>query len=155
MILDSPVAPVMEGDNVTLRCAHRPTSSDRLSTSFYKNDFLLRDSPTGNVTFHHVSRSDQGSYKCSIPDVGESEQSWLTVTGETHLCNLTFIPSTLRTGHGSCDHALIFPATLEDPPSIPLLYLLLIVTVSVAVFALLLLLAVQQHQSSKTSITGE
>ncbi|KAG7234429.1 hypothetical protein INR49_001239 [Caranx melampygus] len=122
VILESPVAPVMEGDDVMLRCAQRTNSSNYLTASFYKNHFLLEESPTGNVTIHRVSRSHQGSYKCSIAGVGESEQSWLTVT-----------------------------ATLEDPPSSPPLHLLLTIGVSVVLIALLLWLAVHQHKINETT----
>ncbi|XP_051249544.1 low affinity immunoglobulin gamma Fc region receptor II-b-like isoform X3 [Dicentrarchus labrax] len=78
VILESPVLPVMEGDDVTLRCTNRTPSASNL-TDFYKDGFLIRSSSTGNMTIHNVSQSDEGLYKCNISGVGESLESWLTV----------------------------------------------------------------------------
>ncbi|XP_025761736.1 uncharacterized protein LOC109199331 isoform X2 [Oreochromis niloticus] len=35
---------------------------------------------TGHMTLQHVSRSDEGLYKCDISGHGESPSSWITVT---------------------------------------------------------------------------
>ncbi|XP_051249552.1 low affinity immunoglobulin gamma Fc region receptor III-like [Dicentrarchus labrax] len=78
VILESPVLPVMEGDNVTLRCTNRTPSASNL-TDFYKDGFLIRSSSTGNMTIHSVSKFDQGLYKCSISEAEESPDSWLIV----------------------------------------------------------------------------
>ncbi|XP_067436918.1 low affinity immunoglobulin gamma Fc region receptor II-like [Thunnus thynnus] len=78
VILESPVVPVMEGDCVTLRCRNKTTSSC-LTADFYKNGLFMRSSPTGEITIHSVSKSDEGLYKCNISDVGESPESRLTV----------------------------------------------------------------------------
>ncbi|XP_035530982.1 low affinity immunoglobulin gamma Fc region receptor II-like [Morone saxatilis] len=78
VILEIPVLPVMEGDNVTLRCINRTPSASNL-TDFYKDGFLIRSSSTGNMTIHSVSKSDEGLHKCNISGVGESPDSWLTV----------------------------------------------------------------------------
>ncbi|KAG8005909.1 L-amino-acid oxidase, partial [Nibea albiflora] len=80
VILESPALPVTEGDSVTLRC--RTTSSD-LRTGFYKDGVLIRNSSTGNMTIHRVSKSDEGLYKCKVSD-GESAESRLTVTETDH-----------------------------------------------------------------------
>ncbi|XP_037614931.1 high affinity immunoglobulin epsilon receptor subunit alpha-like [Sebastes umbrosus] len=78
VILQSPVLPVMEGDDVTLLCRTKTSSS--LSAAFYKDGALIRYEPAGHMTLHHVSRSDEGLYKCLISS-DESPPSWLTVTG--------------------------------------------------------------------------
>ena len=79
VILESPVVPVLEGKDVTLRCRNKKTY---LQADFYKDDVFMESSPTGNMTIHNVSKSVEGIYKCSIPGVGESPGSWLSVIGE-------------------------------------------------------------------------
>ncbi|XP_026012183.1 uncharacterized protein LOC113014702 [Astatotilapia calliptera] len=81
VILQSPVLPVMEGDDVTLLCKTETTPSN-LPAAFYKDGSLIRKQPTGHMTIQHVSRSDEGLYKCDISGHGESPSSWITVTGE-------------------------------------------------------------------------
>uniref|UniRef100_A0A3P9CE87 Ig-like domain-containing protein n=1 Tax=Maylandia zebra TaxID=106582 RepID=A0A3P9CE87_9CICH len=85
MILQSPVLPVMEGDDVTLLCKTKTTPSN-LPAAFYKDGSLIRKQPTGHMTIQHVSRSDEGLYKCDISGHGESPSSWITVTGDTLTC---------------------------------------------------------------------
>ncbi|XP_059211363.1 low affinity immunoglobulin gamma Fc region receptor II-c-like [Centropristis striata] len=77
VILQSPVLPVMEGHDVTLRCK---TISGVLPADFYKDGSFLRTERKGYMTIRHVSRSDEGLYKCHISSFGESEPSWVTVT---------------------------------------------------------------------------
>ncbi|XP_076738739.1 low affinity immunoglobulin gamma Fc region receptor II-like [Maylandia zebra] len=79
VILQSPVLPVMEGDDVTLLCKTKTTPS-KLPAAFYKDGSLIRKQPTGHMTIQHVSRSDEGLYKCDISGHGESPSSWITVT---------------------------------------------------------------------------
>eukprot|EP00064_Thunnus_orientalis_P022078 superscaffoldBa00007143_g22261 len=78
VILESPVLPVMEGENVILRCRNKINSSN-LPADFYKDDFIIGSSSTGAMTIQHVSKSVEGLYKCSISGVGESSESWLAV----------------------------------------------------------------------------
>ncbi|CAI5660261.1 unnamed protein product [Oreochromis niloticus] len=88
VILQSPVLPVMEGDDVTLLCKTKTTPSN-LPAAFYKDGSLIRKQPTGHMTIQHVSRSDEGLYKCDISGHGESPSSWITVTAtnaEQRLC---------------------------------------------------------------------
>uniref|UniRef100_A0A669AV90 Ig-like domain-containing protein n=1 Tax=Oreochromis niloticus TaxID=8128 RepID=A0A669AV90_ORENI len=94
VILQSPVLPVMEGDDVTLLCKTKTTPSN-LPAAFYKDGSLIRKQPTGHMTIQHVSRSDEGLYKCDISGHGESPSSWITVTGDTLTClsRLTVSPS--------------------------------------------------------------
>ncbi|XP_030287148.1 Fc receptor-like protein 5 isoform X2 [Sparus aurata] len=79
VILQSPVLPVMEGDDVTLTCT---TKTSNLSAAFYKDGSFIRTEPTGHMTLHHVSRSDEGLYKCNTISDGESPPSWISVTGK-------------------------------------------------------------------------
>ncbi|XP_049923430.1 Fc receptor-like protein 5 isoform X4 [Epinephelus moara] len=76
-ILQIPVLPVTEGDNVTLIC--RADRSSNLSADFYKDGSFIRTEPTGHMTNHNVSISDGGLYKCDINGVGESRVSQLFV----------------------------------------------------------------------------
>ncbi|KAG7236281.1 hypothetical protein INR49_001197, partial [Caranx melampygus] len=78
VILESPALPVTVGDDVTLRCRNK-TSSSNLTAAFYKDGELMRSSSTGEMVLHNVSMSNQGLYKCKISAVGESPQSWLAV----------------------------------------------------------------------------
>ncbi|KAM9335184.1 Fc receptor-like protein 5 [Symphorus nematophorus] len=78
VILESPVLPVMEGDNVTLRCRNKIPSSSNL-TYFFKDGLLIGSSLTGTMTIHSVSKSDAGFYKCNISETGQSSDSWLSV----------------------------------------------------------------------------
>ncbi|XP_076741767.1 uncharacterized protein LOC143419332 [Maylandia zebra] len=81
VILQSPVLPVMEGDDVTLLCKTKTTPSN-LPAAFFKDGVFIGDETTGHMTIQHVSRSDEGLYKCDISGHGESPSSWITVTGE-------------------------------------------------------------------------
>ena len=81
MILESPVLPVKEGDNVTLRCTKKKSTSD--IADFYKDGHLIRTGYEGNLIIHNVSRSHEGLYKCNISGAGESPESRLAVRGET------------------------------------------------------------------------
>ncbi|XP_067380093.1 low affinity immunoglobulin gamma Fc region receptor III-A-like [Channa argus] len=78
VILESPVLPVMDRHNVTLRCRTKQASSN-VTAGFYKNGSFIRSSSTGEMTILSVSKSDEGLYKCSISGAGESPESWLTV----------------------------------------------------------------------------
>ncbi|XP_062301336.1 Fc receptor-like protein 5, partial [Scomber scombrus] len=77
VILQSPVLPVMEGDDVTLHCK---TKTSNLPADFYKDGSLIRTEPAGHMTIHHVFKSDEGLYKCHSSSHGESPSSWISVT---------------------------------------------------------------------------
>ncbi|KAM9335241.1 uncharacterized protein ABDE67_020205 [Symphorus nematophorus] len=81
VVLQSPVLPVMEGHDVTLTCRTKPPPSN-LTAAFYKDGSLIRTEPTGHMTIQHVSRSDEGLYKCHSSSDGESPPSWISVTGK-------------------------------------------------------------------------
>ncbi|XP_039678216.1 low affinity immunoglobulin gamma Fc region receptor II-like isoform X2 [Perca fluviatilis] len=78
VILQSPVLPVMEGEDLTLTC--KTKTSSNLPAGFYKDGSFIRTEPAGHMTIHHVTRSDEGLYKCLISSVGESPPSWVSVT---------------------------------------------------------------------------
>ncbi|XP_038133503.1 low affinity immunoglobulin gamma Fc region receptor II-like [Cyprinodon tularosa] len=78
VILQSPVLPVMEGDDVTLSCLTKTTPSN-LPAAFYKDGSLIRTEPKGHMTLHHVTSSDEGLYRCNIRGHGESPSSWISV----------------------------------------------------------------------------
>ncbi|KAF1381048.1 hypothetical protein PFLUV_G00170380 [Perca fluviatilis] len=78
VILQSPVLPVMEGEDLTLTC--KTKTSSNLPAGFYKDGSFIRTEPAGHMTIHHVSRSDEDLYKCLISSVGESPSSWVSVT---------------------------------------------------------------------------
>ncbi|XP_078101667.1 protein turtle-like [Sander vitreus] len=78
VILQSPVLPVTEGEDLTLHC--KTKTSSNLPADFYKDGSFIRTEPAGHMTIHHVSRSDEGLYKCLISSVGESPPSWVSVT---------------------------------------------------------------------------
>uniref|UniRef100_A0AAQ6ABJ0 Ig-like domain-containing protein n=1 Tax=Amphiprion ocellaris TaxID=80972 RepID=A0AAQ6ABJ0_AMPOC len=78
VVLESPVHPVMQGDNVTLSCMTKQMSSSFI-TEFYKDGFSIGRSLTGIISSQNLSRFGDGFYKCSISDVGESPESWLSV----------------------------------------------------------------------------
>ncbi|XP_026179930.1 high affinity immunoglobulin gamma Fc receptor I-like [Mastacembelus armatus] len=79
VILQSPVLPVMEGHDVTLHCKTKRPPSD-LPADFYKQGSLMGTGPTGHVTILHVSKADEGVYRCNIRGHGESPPSWISVT---------------------------------------------------------------------------
>ncbi|XP_078792957.1 Fc receptor-like protein 5 [Oryzias latipes] len=79
VILQSPVLPVMEGHDLTLSCQSQ-TPPSKPSAAFYKDGSLIRTEPTGHMTLQHVSRSDEGLYKCLISAHGESPSSWISVS---------------------------------------------------------------------------
>ncbi|XP_039457695.1 low affinity immunoglobulin gamma Fc region receptor III-like [Oreochromis aureus] len=78
VILESPVFPVFEGHNVTLRCISKTTHTNQRA-NFYKDDGLIDPSPSDIMEIKSFSRSDEGRYKCSISGAGTSPESWLHV----------------------------------------------------------------------------
>ncbi|XP_060776283.1 immunoglobulin superfamily member 1-like [Neoarius graeffei] len=79
VILDSPVHPVTEGRPLTLRCLYRNTKISESGADFYKNDSVLQNQTTGEMTIRSVSKSDEGFYHCKHPQRGESPKSWVSV----------------------------------------------------------------------------
>ncbi|XDV12512.1 hypothetical protein PO909_001165 [Leuciscus waleckii] len=83
VILESPVHPVTEGDNLTLRCLYKYTTVSNLSADFYKDGSLIQNQTT-EMIIPTVSKSHEGFYYCKHPDRGESPKSWISVRGESH-----------------------------------------------------------------------
>uniref|UniRef100_A0A669CPS8 Ig-like domain-containing protein n=1 Tax=Oreochromis niloticus TaxID=8128 RepID=A0A669CPS8_ORENI len=138
VILQSPVLPVMEGDDVTLLC--KTKNSSNLPAAFYKDGSLIRKQPTGHMTIQHVSRSDEGLYKCDISGHGESPSSWITVTGKpTTTSPLTPTPVSTSTS---------IP-TSAFPPHLVLSVLITVGSVCVVVLLVLLVLLVRKHNHRK------
>ncbi|XP_029975780.1 uncharacterized protein LOC115408967 isoform X2 [Salarias fasciatus] len=79
VVLQSPVLPVMEGQDVTLGC--RTSAPSTLSAEFFKDGVSIGTESTGHMTLRHVSRSAEGLYRCSFRGVGESPPSWISVSG--------------------------------------------------------------------------
>uniref|UniRef100_UPI003AACB1EF uncharacterized protein n=1 Tax=Centroberyx gerrardi TaxID=166262 RepID=UPI003AACB1EF len=80
VILESPILPVTEGNSVKLGCRYVTPPSD-LGAGFYRYDSLISSERTGEMIIQSVSRSDEGSYRCEHPVLGESRSSWLSVRG--------------------------------------------------------------------------
>ncbi|XP_039678224.1 low affinity immunoglobulin gamma Fc region receptor III-like [Perca fluviatilis] len=112
VILQSPVLPVMEGEDLTLTC--RTKNSSNLPAGFYKDGSFIRTEPAGHMTIHHVSRSDEGLYKCLISSVGESPPSWVSVTGKP---KTTSSPPTSRPSKTSRPPSTTSPPTTSSLPS--------------------------------------
>ncbi|CAI5660353.1 unnamed protein product [Oreochromis niloticus] len=140
VILQSPVLPVMEGDDVTLLCKTKTTPSN-LPAAFYKDGSLIRKQPTGHMTIQHVSRSDEGLYKCDISGHGESPSSWITVTDK----HTTTPPPTSTSPPGSTCVS----------PSLFSLVLTVSFLKSVCVLVLLVLLVLLVRRQVKRKSEGE
>ncbi|XP_033984177.1 low affinity immunoglobulin gamma Fc region receptor II-like isoform X2 [Trematomus bernacchii] len=123
VILQSPVLPVMEGDDVTLTC--RTKMADPPSADFYKDGVSIRTESDGHMTLHHVNRSDEGLYKCRVQNEGESPESWLSVSEKP--------PTTASPPTTSYVSSI---STSSPPPS-----LLLPLAASLSVLVLLILVA--------------
>ncbi|CAI5660958.1 unnamed protein product [Oreochromis niloticus] len=78
VILEFPVYPVIEGENMALHCRKKDANSN-YTAKFYKNGISIGSSSSGNIMIPTVSKSDEGLYKCSIADAGESPESWLNI----------------------------------------------------------------------------
>ncbi|CAI5660746.1 unnamed protein product [Oreochromis niloticus] len=144
VILQSPVLPVMEGDDVTLLCKTKTTPSN-LPAAFYKDGSLIRKQPTGHMTIQHVSRSDEGLYKCDISGHGESPSSWITVTEKpttTALFTFTSLSTTTAPTPGCPPCHLNFRLVLRLVVFCPYL------------ISTLLLVSLYQHRAKESTPPG-
>ncbi|XP_033182414.1 low affinity immunoglobulin gamma Fc region receptor II-like [Anabas testudineus] len=78
VILESPVFPLLEGEAVTLHCRIKKTSSAHMA-DFYKDGLFIGTGSFGEMTIKKVFKFNEGFYKCSIYDFGDSPESWLSV----------------------------------------------------------------------------
>ncbi|XP_016415786.1 leukocyte immunoglobulin-like receptor subfamily A member 2, partial [Sinocyclocheilus rhinocerous] len=78
VILESPVHPVTEGDNLILRCLYRHKPPSNLRADFYKDGSLIQNQTT-EMSITTVSKSHEGFYYCKHPKRGESPKSWISV----------------------------------------------------------------------------
>lgn len=77
VIIQTPVQPVTEGQNVTLRCK---TSYNLNHTLIYKDGVNISDY---NLMMESVTKAREGFYKCINPTAAlESPESWLSVRGK-------------------------------------------------------------------------
>ncbi|XP_038163652.1 uncharacterized protein LOC119798315 [Cyprinodon tularosa] len=138
VILQSPVLPVMEGDDVTLSCLTKTTPSN-LPAAFYKDGSLIRTERRGHMTLHHVTSSDEGLYRCNISGHGESPSSWIYVEEKS-------IPSS-PSNWTSATETSNPPGS--SPGSVFPFVLLSVVFVSIVVLLILLGLLLRGHINRK------
>ncbi|KAK2811138.1 hypothetical protein Q5P01_000288 [Channa striata] len=122
VILQSPVLPVMEGQNVSLHCLTKSPPSE-LPADFYKDGSLIGTEPTGHMTINHVTKSDEGVYKCRISSRGESPPGWIYVTEKA-----TSTTSPTSTSASSSPSHLLH-VWLSIPPACVFLLVLLVLLV--------------------------
>lgn len=80
MVLQSPVGPVMEGQDVVLRCITNHSGPG--DAEFFKHTLPLRNFVAGHMTIRNFSKSDESVYKCRDGEHTESPPSWLLMDGE-------------------------------------------------------------------------
>ncbi|KAG1931390.1 ATP-sensitive inward rectifier potassium channel 12-like [Pimephales promelas] len=78
VILESPVHPVTEGCNLTLRCLYQYPTRSNIRADFYKDGSLVQNQTT-EMIIPTVSKSHEGFYYCKHPKIGESPKSWISV----------------------------------------------------------------------------
>ncbi|XP_031158527.1 low affinity immunoglobulin gamma Fc region receptor II-c-like [Sander lucioperca] len=131
VILESPAAPVMEQQTVTLRCRKKVTS-DNLAADFYKDGHFTETGYTSQITIHNVSKSNEGRYKCKISGFRRaSPESWLAVTAYP-----TPVATTPQGGQDSSPHPL-YPGSIQHSILLPVISSFLCVAVLLLVVGLL------------------
>ncbi|XP_075307650.1 high affinity immunoglobulin gamma Fc receptor I-like isoform X1 [Odontesthes bonariensis] len=146
VILQSPVLPVMEGGDVTLSCRTK-TPPSNLPADFYKDGSLIRAEPTGHMTLHHVTSSDEGLYRCSISGHGESPPSWISVTEK---------PTTTSAAPPTSEAPPIYaapPTSAAPPPASASLHLVFRLLLHLLVFcpyfiSTLLMVSLYRHRAT-------
>ncbi|XP_076738769.1 Fc receptor-like protein 5 [Maylandia zebra] len=83
VILQGPAVPLTEGDSVTLNCSYKEKyakeSTSNFSTAFYRNGAVIEKTSEGRLSFIHVSKENEGFYKCEHPTKGQSPEVMLEV----------------------------------------------------------------------------
>ncbi|RVE60826.1 hypothetical protein OJAV_G00184620 [Oryzias javanicus] len=145
VILQSPVLPVMEGHDLTLSC-HSKAPPSNPSAAFYKDGSLIRTEPTGHMTLQHVSRSDEGLYKCHIRDHGESPSSWISVSEKPTTTDVPHTTATKPTTEAPPTPVASPPASA--PPPLVLRVCLRLVVISPFIISTLLLVSLCPQRAS-------
>ncbi|KAL3050980.1 hypothetical protein OYC64_001289 [Pagothenia borchgrevinki] len=114
VLLKCPVLPLSEGSDATLHCQAESLSSDH-TFHFQRDGLFVASSRTGEMTIRRVSKSDEGLYSCSIPEVGESVGSWLTVEEGDSFWNFT-LPEEF-TGNGTDRNGTDRNGSSSAPPA--------------------------------------
>ncbi|KAM9335146.1 uncharacterized protein ABDE67_020103 [Symphorus nematophorus] len=92
--LQSPVLPVMNGDNVTLTCKTKSPPSS-LTTTFYKDGDSIGTVHKDHMIIFHVTKADEGIYSCDISGGQRSPSSWLFVRDPDDVTSSTITGKTL------------------------------------------------------------
>ena len=87
VILESPVLPVTEQNDVTVCCRTTSNLTSNQTADFRKDGVHVGNNSTGETIIHNVSKSDEGLYKWNNSGAGESPESWLAVRGERLHCS--------------------------------------------------------------------
>ncbi|KAM9424079.1 uncharacterized protein KZ484_003230 [Pholidichthys leucotaenia] len=133
VMLQTPVLPVMEGDDVTLTCRTN-TPSSKPQADFYKDGSHIRQEPAGYMILRRISRSDEGQYRCDMSGNQQSQTIWISVRGKP-----TKPPPVIVPKPGS---SFTTPAPPLPPSGSPSLLLFLLPPVCAVVLLALLVLLV-------------
>ncbi|XP_032408333.1 high affinity immunoglobulin gamma Fc receptor I-like isoform X2 [Xiphophorus hellerii] len=134
VILQSPVLPVMEGDDVTLSCRTRnPTHN--LPAAFYKDGSFIGDETTGNKILNSVKKSDEGLYKCNVKGHGESPSSRISVKEKPPTTSPPSSSSSSSVSPGPGSSSVSLPVLLPSASLCVLVFLFLLVQLVVYLYS--------------------
>ncbi|KAI3375453.1 hypothetical protein L3Q82_003785 [Scortum barcoo] len=122
VILEVPVHPVLEGQDVVLYCRRKDTQKEHIA-DFYKDGVQLGTEYKSSLTIRNISKSHEGLYKCRISEAGESPESLLSVLN-----------------HSNASYEEILPSHYHSPDFLPLMWIVISVFLAVLLLLLLLLL---------------
>ncbi|KAK7167250.1 hypothetical protein R3I94_001596 [Phoxinus phoxinus] len=105
VILESPVHPVTEGHNLTLRCLYKNTTLSNPRADFYKDGSLIQKQTT-EMIIPSVSKSHEGFYYCKHPERGESPKSWISVRG-SHSDSQISVLHILSSALAACPYLIV------------------------------------------------
>ncbi|XP_067295323.1 Fc receptor-like protein 5 [Pseudorasbora parva] len=86
-VILSSVDHVIEGETLTLHCLHRSTNPSIFSAGFYKDETLIQNQTTGEMSITTVSKSHEGFYYCKT-ERGASPHSWISVRVSAQISGL-------------------------------------------------------------------